>query len=239
MGFLDIHSHVLPGVDDGPPCLEVALGLLEGLTRAGFERVFATPHQKKNQFLPSAVEIEQAHRQLDAAAAVADHRVELGLGAENYWDDLFFERVLEGTIPCYSGSRAFLYELPGTIPSRLEESLFRIATRGLLPVMAHPERNSYLCGDPARLERVSRVSALVVDLGAVGGDQGWRTGRIARRLLAERIAHAAASDIHAPTDLRSIGAGIAWIGKKLGPAATTRLLIENPRCILTGELPDP
>jgi len=137
---------------------------------------------------------------------------------------------------CYDGHKAFLVELtPGSATPRLEDLLFGLRTKGLLPVLAHPERYRDLMRDEERLQRVARVAALVVDLAALG--ELFGSGP-ARQLVTSGLAHAAASDMHAASDQRSIARGVAWIEKKLGPAALVRLLEENPRRILVGELPD-
>jgi len=80
--------------------------------------------------------------------------------------------------------------------------------------------------------------AMVVDLGAGAGYHGRPAAKISRRALKEGIAVAAPSDAHTPTDVRSAAEGIAWIRKKLGDGAVTRLLDTNPRQILAGEHPD-
>lgn len=236
MGYVDLHAHVLPALDDGAPDLETSLTLLRALLAMGYEVVTATPHQKAAQFLPSLEKIRAAHASL--AGAVPGLR--LALAAENYWDDVFFERSRAQAIPSYDDGRAFLFEIPPEeIPVSFEEHLFRIATHGKLPVLAHPERYRPFWSDVDRLARLGEQTALLVDLGALAGNHGWREKGVARRLVADRIAHAVASDVHAPSDLRSAGEGIRWIQKKLGPEAITRLLVDNPRAILAGELPDP
>lgn len=239
MGLVDLHSHVLPAVDDGPGDLESSLALVRGLADLGFTRVTATPHQKANQFLPDLEDVRAAHRALAAALAASGVPVELGLAAENYWDEVFFQRVQGNAIPRYDDGRAFLFEIgTGELPTRFEESIFLLATRGLLPVLAHPERYGALRKAPERLEHLARSCALVVDLPALAGHHGFFTARLARQLLGDRIAHAAASDVHTLSDVREVAGGIAWIRKKLGARAVDRYLVENPRCILTGSLPE-
>lgn len=237
MGYIDLHSHVLPALDDGAVDEEASRAMLAGLARLGFETVAATPHQKAGQFLPSLDAIGAAFEGARAVAGGLGMR--LALAAENYWDDVLFERWRAGTIPSYDGGRAFLFEIPTEeLPLRFEDTLFQMAVGGKLPVMAHPERYRPFWEDTDRLARLGRQVALVVDLGAVGGYHGWTVSRAARRLCADRIAHAAASDVHAPSDAAAAAGGIAWIKKKLGPAAARRLLDENPRAILGGDLPD-
>jgi protein-tyrosine phosphatase len=238
MGFVDLHSHVLPALDDGSRELAESLEMLSLLGQLGFEIVCATPHQKQGSFVPSREAIDGAYDEVKAALAAAGVPVTLQLGAENFWDELFLERALTATQPAYTGGRAFLVEIdPRHGPPRLEETLFQIRLRGLLPVLAHPERYSILWNASQRVEAVRRCAALVVDLGALDGAHGPRECDAARKLVKEGLAHAVASDVHAPSDTRAAGAGIAWIRKRVGEAAVHRLLDENPRRILHGELP--
>lgn len=234
MGYLDLHSHVLPALDDGAPDEATSAAMLRTLREVGFERVTATPHQKNGHFMPSATAIAAAH----ARAAMVAAPLELGLAAENYWDDVFFQRWRAGAIPSYDGGPAFLFEIPTEeAPVNLEATLFQMRLAGKLPVMAHPERYRPLRDDPDRMARLGQQVALVVDLGAVAGYHGWGVGRAARRLVADGLAHAVASDVHTLSDVRSAAEGIAWIRKKLGADAVVRLLSDHPRAILGGELP--
>jgi protein-tyrosine phosphatase len=234
--FIDLHSHVLPGVDDGARTLEDSLLMFRALHDLGFRVVCATPHQKADTFAATAGQIAQALDDVRRGLAADLPTIEVRLGAENYFDEWFYDRVQDLTLPCYDGRKAFLVELtPGAAPPRLEDLLFGLRTKGLLPVLAHPERYGDLLRDEERLQRVARVAALVVDLAALG--ELFGSGP-ARQLVASGLAHAAATDIHAASDKRSIARGLAWIEKKLGAAAVERLMVENPRRILAGELPD-
>jgi protein-tyrosine phosphatase len=234
MGWVDLHAHVLPGLDDGPGDAEACRSMLRTLAQMGYEIVTATPHQKAAQYLPTREAIAAAYADIAAGAPVR-----LGLAAENFWDDVFFRRWRERDIPGYGGSKAFLFEIaPEEVPTRFEDTLFQMRLAGLLPVMAHPERYVPFWDDFDRLAALGRSVALVVDLGAVAGYHGRGPGKMAQRLLREGVAHAVATDAHGPGDPRVAAEGIAWIRKKLGPAAEARLLADNPRRILGGELPD-
>jgi len=231
VGYACLHSHVLPGLDDGAPDPATSLVMMRALHAAGYDLVCATPHQKAAQYLPSASEIQAAFAEL-----VPQTPIELHLGAENFWDEVFFDRWRAGEIPGYDQTRAFLFEIPvNEVPLRLEETLFQMETHGLLPVMAHPERY-VLPWD--RLAHLAESIPLVVDLGALAGYHGARPARMAQKLVLDRLAHAAATDVHSVPDVRSALEGIAWIKKKVGPDAVTRLCDENPRRILRGELPE-
>ena len=236
--FVDLHSHILPALDDGARDAEMSMRMVDVLVALGFGQLTATPHQRAGMFMPTGAAIQGAFDRLTADAEQAFPGVQLGVAAENFWDDVFRERLLGSGLPCYPGDKAFLFELNRQIaPPLLETRLFEIQLSGRLPVMAHPERYVDVQKDLAKAEAFGRGAALVVDLGALDGAHGRTEMKTARKLLEEGLAHAVASDIHTPEDQRAIAAGMAWIRKHLGVDALDRLLAENPRRILAGELP--
>jgi protein-tyrosine phosphatase len=238
-GFVDLHAHYLAGVDDGPPDWDATVAMVEGVAALGFSHLYATPHQRSGLFLPDRSQIATAFDALGRLAYTGT-TPQLGLGAENFWDEVLLERIRTGTVPSYDGGPAFLFEVnPQMMPTGIENHLFELRLRGKLPVMAHPERYVALQRDLDRVRAIGRTAALLVDLAALEGAHGKVEMRTARTLLGEGLAHAVATDIHSPEDLPAIAAGIAWIQKHLRPGALTELLSDNPRRILTGELPDP
>jgi protein-tyrosine phosphatase len=236
--YIDLHTHVLPGLDDGSPDLETSIEMLQLLASLGFEEVCATPHQRNGLYIPEAAEIAAALELTRTACAYVLPNLRLRLGAENYWDDVFTDRLRRDALPCYDTQRAFLFEVnPVTLPPRLDEALFEIRLSTRLPVMAHPERYLPIQRDFHLAEALAKQAALVVDLEAVGGNGGRAEVKTARKLLEEGIAHAVASDIHHPDAGKELREGLGWIRKHLGENALTRLLEEHPRRILAGELP--
>ena len=150
------------------------------------------------------------------------------------------QRIQQGAIPSYDGGPAFLFEVnPQMMPTGIEATLFELRLQNKLPVLAHPERYLAIQKQLERAATLGQSAALVVDLAAIDGAHGKQEMRTARLLITEGLAHAAATDIHAPEDLPAIAAGMSWIRKHAGEAALTCLLADNPRRILTGELPDP
>ncbi len=236
MGFVDLHSHVLFGLDDGSRDLATSRAMLGALGALGFSEVYATPHQKAGQFMPTRAAIDSAFA---AVQGVCPPAVRLRLAAENMWDDVFFVRLQAGEIPSYDDGDAFLVEVrPPELPLGMVDQLFRLRMAGKAPVLAHPERYQPLWTDDGLVDRLRAHCAFVCDLGAIAGYHGKVQQKMARRFVEDGIAAAVASDVHTVEDVRTAAEGIAWIEKRLGKAAVTRLLDDGPRAVLHGELPE-
>jgi len=235
VNFVDLHSHVLFGIDDGAPDETASRDLLQGLASVGFSEVCATPHQKAGQYLPDLTLIQARYGTVSGWSGMP----RLRLAAENMWDDVFLSRVQDGSIPAYDGGPAFLFELrPSHLPPALADYLFKLRLAGRVPVLAHPERYAPLWDDPQLVAKLREMCAFVIDLGAVAGAHGRMEAKAARRYIEDGIAHAVASDAHNLGDIKLAAEGIAWIRKRCGEATVQRLLADGPRAILGGELPD-
>jgi protein-tyrosine phosphatase len=237
MGYVDLHSHVLFGLDDGSPDRSTSLAMLDALAALGVTEQCATPHQKAGQYLPAWDRVEQVFAELSAERR-SSHPV-LRLGAENMWDNVFYKRSTDDTVPGYRDTRAFLVELPPPfLPPGLIDHLFRLRREDKLPVLAHPERYRALWDDDELARSLRRHCAFVLDLPAIAGFHGRQETKAARHLLEEGLAAAVATDAHSVGDVQQALAGLQWIDKKLGHAAVVRLFDHAPREILAGELPD-
>src|SRR5262245_56856454 len=139
MGYVDLHSHVLFGLDDGAPDQPTAIAMLDALASLGVTEQCVTPHQKASQYMPAWAAVAATYAALDAVRK--PHHPTLRLGAENMWDDVFYRRVADDTVPGYRGSSAFLVEInPPLGPPHMAERLFELGRAGKVPVLAHPER---------------------------------------------------------------------------------------------------
>ncbi|HET6283798.1 MAG TPA: CpsB/CapC family capsule biosynthesis tyrosine phosphatase [Polyangia bacterium] len=238
--YVDLHSHYLPALDDGATDLEMSFEMIKAVVALGFTELFATPHQRAGMFMPTHAAIAETFRTIVAQGASAAAGARLALGAENFWDDVFHQRMQQKTVPSYNAGPAFLFEVSTQfMPPGIENQLFDFRVSGLLPVMAHPERYVAIQREIDVAEKLGRSAALLVDLGALDGAHGKQEMKTARRLVLEGLAHAAASDVHRPEDETSVAAGMAWIVKQRGQAVLDQLLEENPRRILNGDLPEP
>lgn len=237
--MIDLHSHVLPGIDDGVRTIADSLQLLRAAYDDGIDRVAATPHVR-DDYPTSPNEMELLHAEVCGAAREAAIPVdvlpggELDLRMAAELDDETLHRFGLG-----GNENLLLLEFPYLgYPLDLSELVFDLQLRGFRIVLAHPERNVEVQLDPERL-RPLVDNGVVVQLTAASldGRLGGAPRTAARRLLEGRLAHLLASDAHAP-DVRSTGLSAA--ARAAGDAALVRWLTRDvPEALLAGlDLPD-
>lgn len=226
--MIDLHSHVLPGLDDGAADLEEAVAICAAAAADGIEVLAATPHVRHDY--PTTV--EQMERGLAALRAAAGGLVRLVGGGEIDIDELDRSRDELARFALAGNPRYLLVETPyAGWPLDLPEKLFRLRTEGITPVLAHPERNSEVQQRPELLEPIVLGGTLVqLTAASIDGRIGRRAQACAATLLRRNFAHLLASDAHAP-GLREIGLRAA--AEALDDEALARWLTTDvPRAIV-------
>jgi protein-tyrosine phosphatase len=160
----------------------------------------------------------------------------MGLGAEHFFDDVFWRLFEEGRALPYPGHKAALVELnERVIPLRLEDRFFEMQVRGIRPVLAHPERYAPLYARSEPIDPLLDAGALpLLDLMSLMGRYGSRPKRAAERMLDEGVYYAACSDCHRPGDVEVVAEAIKRLERLVGKEEAGELLGENPRHILEG-----
>ena len=237
-GYVDLHCHYIPAVDDGVRTYEEGVELCRALKRIGYATVAATPHIRSGMFENKKPELVRHFEAFVAQCAGAADMPELLLGAEHFCDDVFWRLFESGESLPYSGGKAALVELPPErMPLGLEDRVFRMQVRGVRPVIAHPERYTPLFDDSAPLERLTELGAVaLLDLMSLTGKYGRKPRRAAERMLEDGLYYAACSDCHRPADADIVAEAIARLTQLEGPERAIALLQEHPRNILQGEV---
>ena len=229
--MIDLHSHILPGVDDGVRTLADAVELARSARADGVQVVAATPHVR-DDYPTSPEEMERLVAKTRTALRDEGVALELLPGGEIALDRL--PRLSDDELRRFSlgGTQAVLLETPYFgWPLGLEETLFQLRLRGFRPVLAHPERNAEVQATPERLERAVAQGALVqLTAASIDGRLGRPTRTAAFRLLELGLAHLIGSDAHAPS-VRQVGMSAA--AAAVEDAALARwLTVDVPRAIL-------
>lgn len=234
--MIDLHSHILPGLDDGARTLDDARELARAALGVGISAMAATPHVR-DDFPTSPDGMEAGVGELRRNLAAHGIGLELLHGGELALDrlqGLAAEHIRRFTLG--QSGRYVLVEFPYFgWPLDLEHSLRRLAGDGFAPVLAHPERNPEVQEAPERLERVVERGALVqVTTRSLAGSFGRRSRRAAQALIKLGLAHLLASDAHGP------GSPLfdpEQAAKATGDRGLARYLtVEAPAAVVAGEL---
>jgi protein-tyrosine phosphatase len=230
---IDLHSHILPGVDDGPTTLEESVDIARRAAADGVRIIAATPHVR-DDYPTSAETMERLVADVRRAVLEAEIPVDVRPGGEiaiDWLDRLSDEEI--GRFGLGGSPRYLLVEFPYSgWPLSLHEWVFRLVTRDITPVIAHPERNADVQRDPFELRPLVDAGALVqVTAASLDGRIGRSAKAAAVELVDRGLAHLLASDAHTP-DVRE--GGLAGAVDALGDAELARwLTVEVPMAIIT------
>ena len=234
--LVDVHSHLLPGIDDGPATLEGALEMCRAYVRRGFGAVIATPHMSCPGFDVRPDALRSTTRTLREACAQQGLDLDVFPGAEVRLEPDLLDKLESGDVLSLGESdRYVLIELPRQMMPRLDYLGSQLGKKRITPILAHPERNVGIRRCPSRLEELVKGGWLVqVTAGALIGVLGSRAMKAARLFLERGLVHLVATDAHGPAPLsrdrlRSVERCIRSIG---GGRTADVLLRVNPERIL-------
>ena len=238
MGYVDLHCHFLPAIDDGVRTEAEGIELLRGLSSIGFERVVATPHMRPGMFDNDRAGMQTAFASMCARIETEGGMPSVELASEHWFDDVVFARLVAGEGAPYPGGHAALIEInPEMFPVRLAHAFFELRRKKLRPVLAHPERYAPVWDDEKVLEPLlDGGTVLLLDVAALVGKYGRKPERAAKRMLEEGYYYAACSDAHRPSDVDVVHRGIDELRVLMGDEETVFLLSEGPRNILSGKV---
>ncbi|MEM7202018.1 MAG: CpsB/CapC family capsule biosynthesis tyrosine phosphatase [Planctomycetota bacterium] len=235
---VDLHCHLLPGVDDGARDLETAVQLCRMAVADGVTVAVCTPHTLDGVYDVARSRAREALQELRAELARQAIDLELRLAAEVRYDEAIADLLAEWPCVSLDGERRYLLlELPHQgVPAELPGLLFRLRAAGTTPVIAHPERNLGVRDDPDVTAEWVRLGAkLQVTAGSVSGAFGPVIGACAEQLLRAGRIHVMATDTHSPGKRPPLVQGAAGAAATIvGEAGARTLLVDNPRRILAG-----
>lgn len=242
--MLDLHTHVLPGIDDGPRNLEESILLLQAMAADGVHHVVATPHIYPGVYDNNEASIRAAFDGLRAAIDGLKLPITLSWGAEVRLCHEMLEWLDAGQLVSLGrqadGRYTVLVELPdGLVPVGTDTLLARLVERGVQPLLAHPERNRVLAEHPDRLKPLLEAGCKVqITAASLLGEFGSRAEHASRHMVEQGWVSAVASDAH---NLRSrqprLKAAREWLLAHLGAATADELTEAGPaRLCGVGEL---
>lgn len=235
-GFVDIHCHILPGLDDGSPDMAQTVEMLRIAREDGIRAIVASPHIIAGLYENSR---EGICAQIDLVKSRANG-VALYPGADIHISRDLLENIQTGKLPLINDKNYLLLELPHFVLPPLpeiEKIIAGLKLKGITPVITHPERNFAILEDASILQKFLKLGALCqMTAASITGKFGARIQKACFKMIKKGHIHVVATDAHdvekRPPVLSEAHAKIA---SRFGPSLASKLFIQNPSRILQGE----
>ncbi len=242
--MIDLHCHLLPGMDDGARTMDVALEMAKLAVKNGIHRVVATPHITPGRYDNDIHSISAAFD--DFSSALKQHciELELAMAAEVRLDPLILEMVETGTLPLLGeleGMKIMLLEFPQTtLPPGAMETVRWLITHGILPVIAHPERNKAVIKNYKIIKPFVDAGCLLqITAASLQGNLGRTQRAVGKKLLKSGWGSLIASDAHnLTTRPPELEPGRRVAEKIVGEGPSWRMVKDLPGEITSCHFPD-
>ena len=238
MPFVDIHCHIMPGVDDGARSEEMALAMIRIAVAEGAEHIILTPHHKPGYHNVSAAGIVSRTKALQALCDAEEIKVALHTGCELYYYSEALPMIEERAIAPLAGSQYLLCEFYPTDPfAQIRSAVYDLLGTGVKPVIAHVERYAEVVQDIDRVRELIDMGAFIqVNAATITGRYGRGLKSFAKRLLREELVDFVATDAH-NTEGRAphLTEAHRYVAAKYGAAYAKEIFYENAMRVIRHE----
>lgn len=233
--MIDVHSHILPGIDDGAETLEDSLEILRELIEAGVTEVIATPHyMPETNYVSPKSENQKLLRKLRTRAKKEHLDIKIHLGNEIYINESISQLIKDKAISTLAGKKYILVELPlNEEYPNYKDTLLQLLSDGYKVVLAHPERYDIVKKDFKVIEELHEAGILLqCNLCSVLGRYGRGAKKTMKKLMKNKMIFTFGSDIHRRRHDDNLVQAQAKIKKYYTETELEQLLVKNPQKIL-------
>lgn len=234
-GLFDIHSHILPGVDDGASDMELSLQMAEEAYAQGVRTMIATPHFYPGHHNCSAKKLDELHAELSARIRERHEDFTLLLGNEIYYKEEIVGLLKEKQIHTLAGTRYILVEFSVTSDFKhLYDAVHRCVNAGYYPVVAHVERYHCFFGNEGKIAELIRAGAYI-QVNAENFKKGWLRPERKRAigLIRQGMVHFLGSDCHNMQSRKpDLGMAAEYLPTKAGQEVCKAILETNPLMLI-------
>ncbi|RWE21746.1 MAG: capsular biosynthesis protein [Mesorhizobium sp.] len=240
--MIDLHSHILPGLDDGSPNLVTSLEMARLAVADGITHMACTPHVVPGMYENRTENIAAAIHSLEQALLHAAIPLALYVGADVHIAPDLPSQLANGTIPTLNRSRYFLFEPPHhVLPPRLEELALRLLEAGFVPILTHPERLTWIKANYDVIERLNRLGCLMqITADSIIGAFGRTALYYSEKLIDEGRVDIIASDTHSADRRRpGLSRAVEAAAKRCGEDEACHMVVTRPTDILANRPLEP
>lgn len=236
--IIDIHSHILPGVDDGSDSLETSYRMLEIASKNGISQIILTPHNKPAHRNVPPYRIVERMKQLQDGLDIRQIGIKLYPGSELYYRDGLTEELEYGEAMTLAESHYVLTEFsPSAEYEYIRNGIYSLQMHGYRPILAHVERYRNICLKPERAAELTEMGCYIqVNAGSIMGTFGFAARQFTKKLLKQQLVSFIASDAH---DIGRRTPHLAdcaeYVAKKFGKDYRQEILYDNPMRVIRDE----
>ncbi len=204
---VDMHSHLVPGVDDGSNSVETSLELLRGFMDMGYRKIITTPHTRPDMFPNTQVELKAGFERLKKALDKSDLTIEVEMATEYFVDYEFLEQQDINNLLSFSGKHLLIELSTMQPPPNLYDTIFQLKIKGYNLILAHPERYGYYSSDFEKFEKLKDFGCqFQVNLLSLTGHYGKSPKELAMKFLKQNMVDFLGTDMHSVQHLQGIKA---------------------------------
>ena len=237
--MIDIHSHILHNVDDGPKSKEETIDMLEQAVQEGISEIISTSHALSPQYNVAAQTVEKQVKTLQEEMILRQIPLKIHVGHEVRLRDDLVQLLKEKKIYTLANSKYLLLELPsGEVPHYTVNMIHALLSEGIQPVIAHPERNRAIADKPNRLAKLISQGAIAqVTAGSLAGHFGRTIQKLCLELVDANLVHCYGSDVHnLSTRPFKFDVGLRYLEKHKRLDAVDLFLENNARIAEDGDV---
>lgn len=238
--MIDLHCHILPGIDDGAPTLEVSLAMARMAVADGITTLACTPHIYPGMYMNDGPGIKAARKVLQRELDEAGIPLQLVVGADVHLVPGLLDGLRSGAVPTLNGSRYFLLEPSHTTPPpRLEDAVFNLIAAGYTPIITHPERLTWVESHyPVFLRLIEQGAWMQVTGAALLGTFGPRAKLWGERFVGEGHTHILATDAHsAGRRCPQLSTALQRVEQLVGAEEARKMVLDRPLGVLENRAP--
>ncbi len=236
--MIDFHTHIIPNIDDGSRSVEETFNLIKEAKEAGFEGIILTSHYIENYYETDAPERDVWVKAISDSLKAKGIETNLYLGNEIYISANIMDLLINRKASTINNTSYVLFEMPlNAEPMNLYDVIYSLQENKLVPVLAHPERYSFVQKEPELIYDLIQKGVLMqANYGSILGQYGENAKMIVKKFLENDMIHFLGSDVHRQNSIyKKIPQALEEIRKIIGEEKLEKLTTTNPKLVLANK----
>lgn len=236
--MIDVHSHILPNIDDGSRSIDETFNLIKEAKAAGFDGIICTSHYMENYYETNRPEREVWINAIHENLSAKDIDMQLYIGNEIYMSDNIIKLLEDGKASTLNDTSYVLFELPmNAEPLNLYDTIYEMQQYKIVPILAHPERYSFVQTDPELIyDLIEKGVLMQSNYGSIIGQYGKKAQMLVIKFLENNMVHMLGSDAHRQNTIYTrIPEILNELYSIIGEEKTNELTTVNPTLVLNNK----